>query len=71
MGESNTVVSAYTMYWHLRQYCSYSSKFQLVNDISSVSLTETPDRIAEGAEQDEIERMCRQVLLYILRKFNP
>ena len=25
MGESNTVVSAYTMYRHLQQYCSHAS----------------------------------------------
>ena len=25
MGESNTVVSAYTMYRHLQQYCSHPS----------------------------------------------
>ena len=28
MGESNTVVNAYTMYRHLQQYCSHTSKFE-------------------------------------------
>ena len=28
MGESNTVVSAYTMYRHLQQYCSHPSIYR-------------------------------------------
>ena len=28
MGESNTVVSAYTMYRHLQQYCSHPSNYK-------------------------------------------
>ena len=31
MGESNTVVSAYTLYRHLQQYCSHPSEFSVSN----------------------------------------
>ena len=36
MGESNTVVSAYTTYRHLQQYCSHPWRCSLNTDVHSV-----------------------------------
>ena len=39
MGESNSVVSAYTWYRHLQQYCSYSSIFFIIFFALSICLS--------------------------------
>ena len=38
MGESNTVVSAYTRYRHLQQYCSHPSKCFQVGPVQNFAL---------------------------------
>ena len=55
MGESNTIVSAYTKY---------------TGTYNSTAVTHRYDRIAESAEQDQTARMCRLILLYTFRKVN-
>ena len=38
IGESNTIVSAYTLYRDLQQYCSHPSKCENLNFLSHVSV---------------------------------
>ena len=45
MGESNTVVSAYTMYRHLQQYCSHPSKYVSLSYYTTTSTLTTNCRI--------------------------
>ena len=57
MGESNTVVSAYTLYRHLQQYCSHPSNYVLakgglyaVYQASHDIITDPNDRIERSGE---------------------
>ena len=54
MGESNTVVSAYTLYRHLQQYCSLPLKYLSV-DLRSATCSVCSDLDQHGFDKSKFD----------------
>ena len=66
MGESNTVVSAYTMYRHLQQYCSHPSIYALIMYHAFIQIkTHKKPPVVQVIIFDQIYRICHELIVEI------